>query len=57
MSFELEPHGERVKLTVVTDNFAPGSRMAELIGGSWPMVLSSLRTLLETADTRPATAA
>ncbi len=57
VSFELEPHGELVKLTVVHDNFEPGSRMAEMVSGGWPMVLSSLKTLLETGDAKPVLAA
>jgi hypothetical protein len=57
VSFELEPHGELVKLTVVHDNFEPGSRMAEMVSGGWPMVLSSLKTLLETGDPKPVLAA
>jgi DNA-binding transcriptional ArsR family regulator len=53
VSFELEPHGELVKLTVVHDNFEPGSTMAEMVSGGWPMVLSSLKTLLETGNAQP----
>jgi hypothetical protein len=29
VSFDIEPHGELVKLTVVHDNFEPGSTTAE----------------------------
>jgi uncharacterized protein YndB with AHSA1/START domain len=57
VSFELEPQGELVRLTVVHDNFEPGSRMAEMLSGGWPMVLSSLKTLLETGDAKPVLAA
>ena len=53
VSFDLEPQGELVKLTVVHDNFEDGSRMAEMVSGGWPKVLSSLKTLLETGDSQP----
>jgi DNA-binding transcriptional ArsR family regulator/uncharacterized protein YndB with AHSA1/START domain len=53
VSFDIEPHGESVKLTVVHNNFAPGSTMAEMVSRGWPKVLSALKTLLETGDVRP----
>jgi uncharacterized protein YndB with AHSA1/START domain/DNA-binding transcriptional ArsR family regulator len=53
VSFDIEPHGESVKLTVVHDGFEPGSTVAEMVSGGWPMVLSSLKTLLETGDAQP----
>jgi uncharacterized protein YndB with AHSA1/START domain/DNA-binding transcriptional ArsR family regulator len=48
VSFEIEPHGQGVKLTVIHDDFDPGSAMLESISGGWPMILASLKTLLET---------
>ena len=61
VTFELEPAGSAVRLTVVHDGFPQGeSKVAELVSGGWPQVLSKLKTLLETGDTfrieRPATA-
>lgn len=56
VSFDIEPHGELVKLTVVHDNFEPGSRMAEMVSHGWPKVLSSLKTLLETGVAEPVAA-
>ncbi len=53
VSFELEPLGELVKLTVVHDGFEPGSLTAEMVSAGWPRVLSELKTLLETGDTFP----
>jgi uncharacterized protein YndB with AHSA1/START domain/DNA-binding transcriptional ArsR family regulator len=52
--FELEPAGDRVKLTVVHDGFAPGSPLLEAVSGrteqtgGWPELLADLKTLLET---------
>jgi uncharacterized protein YndB with AHSA1/START domain len=54
VTFEIEPAGENVKLTVVHDGFDPGSAMLESISGGWPAVLSSLKTLLETGEALPA---
>ena len=51
VTFELEPAGGAVKLTVVHDGFPPASRAAELVSHGWPQVLSGLKTLLETGET------
>ena len=53
VTFEIEPAGETVKLTVTHDGFEPASIMARLVGAGWPIVLSSLKTLLETGDPLP----
>jgi DNA-binding transcriptional ArsR family regulator/uncharacterized protein YndB with AHSA1/START domain len=50
-TFDLEPVGEAVKLTVVHDGFEPGSVVLELISSGWPQLLSDLKTLLETGAT------
>ena len=47
VTFDIEPHGEQVKLTVVHDGFEPGSIVLELISGGWPVKLSDLKTMLE----------
>ncbi|WP_046469342.1 ArsR/SmtB family transcription factor [Allosalinactinospora lopnorensis] len=54
VTFDIEPHGQQVKLTVVHDGFEPGSTVLEMVSGGWPELLSSLKTLLETGDTPPA---
>jgi uncharacterized protein YndB with AHSA1/START domain len=51
VSFDLEPVGELVKLTVVHDGFEPGSVVASMVSHGWPIVLSSLKTLMETGET------
>src|SRR4051794_18455732 len=53
VTFELEPLGELVKLTVLHDGFAPGSLVAPMVSQGWPRVLSNLKTLLETGETLP----
>ncbi|NUT22434.1 MAG: metalloregulator ArsR/SmtB family transcription factor [Hamadaea sp.] len=50
VTFELEPQGDVVKLTVVHDGFQPGSQVLEGIRGGWPPLLSSLKSLLETGE-------
>ncbi len=52
VAFELEPHGDTVKLTVVHGDFGEGSVIQTSISGGWPIVLSNLKTLLETGDVR-----
>jgi len=53
VSFEIEPLGQMVKLTVVHSDFDPGSTVAKLVSEGWPRLLSDLKTLLETGDTLP----
>ena len=51
VTFELEPAGNVVKLTVVHDDFPPDSKAAGLVSSGWPQVLSKLKTLIETGET------
>jgi len=53
VTFELEPAGELVKLTVVHDGFGPGSVVASMVSQGWPQVIASLKTLLETGQPLP----
>ena len=39
------------RLTVAHDRFPPDSRMPEMVGPGWPLVLAGLKTLLETGRT------
>jgi DNA-binding transcriptional ArsR family regulator/uncharacterized protein YndB with AHSA1/START domain len=50
VAFDIEPVGETVKLTVVHDDFEPGSTAATMVRNGWPVFLSSLKTLLETGE-------
>jgi uncharacterized protein YndB with AHSA1/START domain len=47
-TFELEPHGKLVKLTLTHEGFAPDGKMLPAISQGWPAILSSLKSLLET---------
>jgi DNA-binding transcriptional ArsR family regulator/uncharacterized protein YndB with AHSA1/START domain len=53
VTFHIEPLGDLVKLTVVHDDFEPGSLVAPLVSNGWPRVLSDIKTLLETGETMP----
>ena len=48
VTWEIEQVGDSCRLTVVHDQL-PASANAELYGG-WPMILSGLKTLLETGE-------
>ncbi|WP_083665808.1 metalloregulator ArsR/SmtB family transcription factor [Saccharomonospora sp. CUA-673] len=54
VTFEIEPLGDLVKLTVVHDDFPEGSTMQQMVSNGWPHLLSDLKTLLETGETLPA---
>jgi uncharacterized protein YndB with AHSA1/START domain len=48
VTFELEPLGGEVKLTVIHDELRAGSGVEQGISMGWPKALSSLKSLLET---------
>jgi uncharacterized protein YndB with AHSA1/START domain len=45
---DLEQQRDQVKLTVTHDDFAPDSKVFASISNGWPLVLSSLKSYLET---------
>jgi len=53
VTFEIEPLGDQVKLTVIHDGLTPGGLTGSLISNGWPRVLANLKTLLETGETLP----
>jgi uncharacterized protein YndB with AHSA1/START domain len=48
LTYELEPQGDRVKLTVIHEMEKPGSKFIEAVSNGWPLILASLKSLLET---------
>jgi len=50
VTFEIEPYEDMVKLTVSHDDLVVGSGMAIGVSKGWPLVLSSLKSLLETGE-------
>ena len=48
VTFEIEPYEDMVRLTVNHDELQAGSGMATGISKGWPIVLSSMKSFLET---------
>jgi uncharacterized protein YndB with AHSA1/START domain len=48
VTFDVEPQGEMVRLTVSHDELEAGGGMEKGIRRGWPLVLSSLKSFLET---------
>jgi uncharacterized protein YndB with AHSA1/START domain len=60
VTFDLEPRGAVVKLTVTHDELDEGGKTLRDISGGWPMVMASLKSLLESGrvlEIDPASAA
>jgi uncharacterized protein YndB with AHSA1/START domain len=52
VSFDLEPYGQIVRLTVTHENLADEAERDEAAGG-WAAVLSNLKSIIETGHTLP----
>jgi uncharacterized protein YndB with AHSA1/START domain len=50
LSYELEQQGESVKLTVIHEMDKPDSKLIGSTSGGWPLILASLKSLLETGE-------
>ena len=48
VTFDIQPDGDRVRLTVSHEDLEAGSGMASGVSKGWPLVLSSLKSYLET---------
>jgi uncharacterized protein YndB with AHSA1/START domain len=53
VTFEIEAGGEVVRLTVIHDEFEEESEVYRACSEGWPMLMSSLKTLLETGKPLP----
>jgi uncharacterized protein YndB with AHSA1/START domain len=49
-TFELEQTGPAVKLTVTHETQVADSKVIEAVSGGWPLILSGLKSLLETGE-------
>jgi uncharacterized protein YndB with AHSA1/START domain len=49
-TFDLEPVGSAVKLTITHEMDRPDSKLVTAVSGGWPRVLSNLKSLLETGE-------
>lgn len=50
VTYEIEDYGSMVRLTVIHDELEAGSGMAAGISKGWPLVLSSMKSFLETGS-------
>jgi uncharacterized protein YndB with AHSA1/START domain len=50
LTYELEPAGTSVKLTVIHEMEKPDSKLIEGTSQGWPHILASLKSLLETGE-------
>ncbi|HEY2837881.1 MAG TPA: SRPBCC family protein [Pirellulales bacterium] len=50
VTYEFEPQGDAVKLTVTHEIDLPNSKFIEAVSGGWPAILASLKSLLETGE-------
>lgn len=50
LTFELEKQGESVKLTVIHEIEKTDSKLIDAVSGGWPLILASLKSLLETGE-------
>ena len=55
LTYLLEPQGDMVKLTVSHQMARPDSKLIEAVSNGWPIILSSLKSLLETGESLLAT--
>lgn len=55
LTYELEAQGDMVKLSVLHEIDIPESKLIEAVSGGWPMILASLKSLLETGESLAAT--
>jgi uncharacterized protein YndB with AHSA1/START domain/DNA-binding transcriptional ArsR family regulator len=54
-TFEIEPVGDAVRLTVVHEGLDPDGLVKDMISNGWPLVLSRLKSLIETGESLPPT--
>jgi uncharacterized protein YndB with AHSA1/START domain len=55
VTYELEQVGDSVKLTFIQENDTPDSKTVGMASQGWPLVLASLKSLLETGEPLEAT--
>jgi uncharacterized protein YndB with AHSA1/START domain len=48
--FELTPMGDVTRLTTIHDDLAPDGVFLRIVQPGWPMILSALKSLLETGE-------
>ena len=54
VTFDLEPRGTVIKLTVTHDDLGEDGKTFRAISGGWPLVIASLKSMLENGKALPA---
>jgi uncharacterized protein YndB with AHSA1/START domain len=55
LTYELEQKGDSVKLTLTHEMERNDSKLIQAVSGGWPMILASLKSLLDTGESIEAT--
>ena len=55
VTYLLEPQGASVKLTILHEMDRAGSKLLQSVSNGWPLVLASLKSLMETGEPLPGT--
>jgi uncharacterized protein YndB with AHSA1/START domain len=50
LTYLLEEHGETVKFTLIHQHPKPDSKLIQGVSNGWPIILASLKSLLETGE-------
>jgi uncharacterized protein YndB with AHSA1/START domain len=50
MTMELETQGDMVKLTIIHEIDRPDSKLIKAVSNGWPLILSGLKSMLETGE-------
>ena len=50
LTYELEKQTDSVKLTIIHEMDKPDSKLIKAVSGGWPVILASLKSLLETGE-------
>jgi uncharacterized protein YndB with AHSA1/START domain len=55
VTYELEQQGDMVKLTLIHESDVPDSKLIDTVSNGWPVILASLKSLLETGESLEST--
>jgi uncharacterized protein YndB with AHSA1/START domain len=55
VTYSLEQQGASVKLTILHEMDKPGSKLLQSVSNGWPLLLASLKSLIETGEPLPET--
>lgn len=50
LTYELEQQADMVKFTLIHEMDRPDSKLIDAVSGGWPLILTSLKSLLETGE-------